>query len=136
MCSDSLVILIVNLLCILPRCLQDFVLVFEAFDGVRHACFDQNLCPSYRNRIIHFGNLYCDLKTFEIIPKIHILCDHVAEFCARKGRALGFFNEHASEYVHKDYREIWQHYKVLSEDHPQLNEQFLNSVLDLNQRHL
>ena len=45
------------------------------------------------NIIIHFGNLYCYLKTpdgklVNISTKIHVLLDHLAEFCETKGKWL------------------------------------------------
>ena len=125
----------------LPWCLRHYVLVFMAFDKVRISCFSEVLIPSYKNDIIHFGNLYCNLKTAEgnpvsMTPKIHILIDHVPEFCESKGRGLGFFNEQASESVHHDFELIWKNYKVLCETHPKFAEQFLRAVLEYNQRHL
>ena len=125
----------------LPECLHDFVLVFEAFDVVRHSCFSEELIPSYKTDISHFGDLYCNLKTFEdkaveIIPKIHILLDHVPDFCESNNCALAFFNEQASEHVHKDFLQIWKNYKILSEDHPKYDSQFLSAGLEYNQRHL
>ena len=75
----------------LPWCLRHYILVFMAFDKVRMSCFSEVLIPSYKNDIIHFGNLYCYLKTPEgklvnISTKIHVLLDHLAEFCERKGK--------------------------------------------------
>ena len=82
----------------LPFYLRDFVLVLDAFDRVRHSCFKEELLPSYKNEIKNFGQLYSALKTAEnkpvdIIPKIHILLDHVPVFCDHHGKGLGHFNE-------------------------------------------
>ena len=90
----------------IPESLHDFVIVFEAFDLVWPSCFCKELIPTSKTEIIHFGDLYCNLKTFEdkaveIIPKIYILLYHVPDFCESNNCALGFFNEHASEHVHK-----------------------------------
>ena len=62
----------------LPFYLRDFVLVFNAFDRVRHSCFKENLLGSFKNDIKNFERLYCALRTadnqrVEITPKIHIL---------------------------------------------------------------
>ena len=125
----------------LPRCLRHFVLVFRAFDQVRSSCFSEELIPSYKNDIINFGNLYCDLKTAEnkpvaIIPKIHILLDHVPEFCESRNRGLGFYNEQASEAVHHAFKEIWINYKINNEDHPKFQGNLLSATLEFNQRNM
>ena len=82
----------------LPWCPCNYVLVFTAFDKVRMSCFSEVLIPSYKNDIIHFGYLCCNLKTSEgksvhITPKNHVLIDHMPEFCERKGKGLGLYNE-------------------------------------------
>ena len=82
----------------LPFQLRDFVLVLDSFDRVRHACFGQKLLASYKNEILTFERLYCALRTAdnklaEIIPKMHILIDHVPTFCDFHGKGLGYFNE-------------------------------------------
>ena len=125
----------------LPWCLRHYILVFMAFDKVRMSCFSEVLIPSYKNDIIHFGNLYCNLKTPEgkfvdITPKIHVLLDHVPKFCERKGKGLGFYNEQASEAVHSDFLKIWNNYKVNDEDHPKYRESLNSAGLEYNQRHL
>ena len=90
---------------------------------------------------IAFGNAFLELKTYEgkaveFTPKIHILVDHVPEFCESRNKGLGFYNEQASEAVHHDFLEIWKNYKVNDEDHPKYRESFKSAGLEYNQRHM
>ena len=77
-----------------PDHLQIFVVALRAFDAVRKACFGQVLDPSYLMAIENFRIAYLALG-IKITPKVHIVLEHVGEFCERHGQGLGFFSEQA-----------------------------------------
>ena len=69
------------------------------------------MVSSYKNEIANFGKLYCALRTadnkpVEIIPKVHILLDHVPDFCEYHGKGLGYFNEQVLSLVTLNFEEI------------------------------
>ena len=77
-----------------PDHLQMFVVALRAFDAVRKACFGHNLDKDYLTHIKNFGDAYLALG-IEITPKVHIVLEHVGEFCGRHEQGLGFFSEQA-----------------------------------------
>ena len=77
-----------------PRRLKAFYEAFEAFNAVRKSCFGQILHASYKFDIEKFRKAYLKLN-IPITNKVHLLVDHVPEFCERKQMGLGFFSEQA-----------------------------------------
>ena len=77
-----------------PANLTVFVLALRAFDAVRKSCFGQELEESFLMDIENFRQAYLALG-INITPKVHILLDHVGDFCIRNQCGLGFFSEQA-----------------------------------------
>ena len=77
-----------------PADLNVFVLALRAFDAVRKSCFGQDLDESFLMDIENFRKAYLALG-IKITPKVHIVLEHVGEFCQRHGLGLGFFSEQA-----------------------------------------
>ena len=65
--------------------------VHSAFDQVRKACFGQKLSDTYEQDIEFFKEAWLKLD-HDMFLKLHILFDHVPEFCERYG-ALGYYSE-------------------------------------------
>ena len=77
-----------------PRRLWKFIFALEAFENVRNSCFGQVLLPCYKNDIKKFSEAYDKLQ----VPrtnKVHILIDHVPQFCDLTQRGLGYYSEQA-----------------------------------------
>ena len=75
----------------IPLELLPYVDALSAFDNVRKACFGQELLDSYEEDIIFFKEAWLKLD-IDMFLKVHILFDHVPEFCKRNG-ALGYYSE-------------------------------------------
>ena len=101
----------------LPRRLYGFLSALRALEEVRISCFGQDLLPNFRQNINHFKHCYSALG-ISVTTKAHILFSHVAEFCQKKEKGLGFFSEKASESVHSDFKKTWESFRVSSQ-HPQ-----------------
>ena len=93
-----------------PAHLKPFVLALRAFNAVRKSCFGQDLEESFLMDIEAFRQAYLALG-INITPKVHIVFDHVAEFCQRNGKGLGFFSEQARQ-VLSNY--MWLHHSVIT----------------------
>lgn len=76
-------------------CLK-FVKALDDFHLVVKSCFGQNLKPNFEKHIIDFKNSFLGLGV-SVRPKIHAVFYHVAEFCNRHEKALGFYSEQAME---------------------------------------
>ena len=79
-----------------PSDLKPYVLALRAFDAVRVSCFGQKLEESYQMDIENFKKIYMDLE-IGMIPKSHILFEHVVELCERTGVGLGYWSEQARQ---------------------------------------
>ena len=110
------------------------MLALEAFAKVKESCFGMELLPSFKSDIQEFKRCY-DLLGINVINKVHVLVDHVPEFCERKQKALGYFTEQASEAVHCDFKTTWKYYQV-SEENEKFPEKLLAAVLKYNAKHL
>ena len=66
----------------------------RAFNKVRKSCFGEDLETSYKDDINEFREEY--LKTgMSITTKIHIIFEHVEEFCTEHNKGLGHYSEQA-----------------------------------------
>ena len=77
-----------------PRRLWHFIGALQAFNKVRISCFGQILSPGYKRDIANFEKAYKKLN-ISVTNKVHILIDHVPQFCDRVQKGLGFFSEQA-----------------------------------------
>ena len=109
------------------RCLHSVVL----------SCFGMELKPEYEANIIQFKEVYFELG-ISITPKVHILIEHVAEFCSKHSRSLGWYSEQASESCHYDFlRNFWEKrgYKR-SIGHPNYAKNLLDAVIAYSSIHI
>ena len=74
-----------------PVELLPYVDALGAFDQVRKNCFGQELVDTYKQDIIFFKETWEKLD-IDMFLKMHILFDHIPEFCERYG-ALGPYSE-------------------------------------------
>ena len=66
----------------------------RAFNKVRKSCFGQELEESYVDDIAEFKEEYVKTK-MSITTKIHIIFEHVEDFCTEHGKGLGHYSEQA-----------------------------------------
>ena len=77
-----------------PRRLGKYVDALAQFNEVRKSCFGQELLPNYKLEIVKFKNAFEKLNV-PFTNKIHVLLEHVPQFCDKMGKGLGFFSEQA-----------------------------------------
>ena len=66
----------------------------RAFNKVRKSCFGEELEKSYVDDIAEFKEEYVKTK-MSITTKIHIIFEHVEDFCTEHGKGLGHYSEQA-----------------------------------------
>lgn len=118
------------------KCLEicSYVEVFRKLKSVVEACFSIKLDPKYKESIENFKKSYLALE-ISVTPKIHIIFEHVVEFCEYYGQGLGYFSEQAMEAVHCDFKATWNNYKI-SKDHEDYFTNLLRSTCVYNSLHL
>ena len=62
------------------------------------------------NWLKNAGILYKSDSTAQLfsVNKVHILIDHVPDFCEAKQKGLGYFSEQASEAVHCNFKNTFK----------------------------
>ena len=118
----------------LPSELKKYARALNAFNKVRVAAFGEHLGSSLEADVAQFRSCYMELL-IPITPKVHIIIDHLVDFCKRHGSALGPFSEQASESVHADFSQIWQHYRV-APNHDRFADKLLSAVVKYNSLHV
>ena len=74
--------------------LMIFVDALSKFNAVRKACLGEELLDSYVDDIEKFKAAYM-LLGINVTTKAHIIFEHVADYCAKRGRGLGPDSEQA-----------------------------------------
>ena len=77
-----------------PKRLWKYISALEAFEKVRISCFSQILHSNFKEDITKFAKAY-DKLDIPRTNKVHILIDHVPDFCEKHQRGLGYFSEQA-----------------------------------------
>ena len=112
-----------------------YIAAFRAFKRVKDACFGFDLIPGYKTAIQDFKSAYMKLG-IPVSLKVHIIFEHIIQFCDKYNKRLGWFSEHGLESSHYDYYPFWvKSYKV-SMNHPKYAEKKLQSVIMYNALHL
>lgn len=114
-------------------CLK-YVQCFQDFQRVVASCFSIDLDESFENQINKFRQSYQALN-ISITPKVHTVFFHVAHFCNKNNKGLGFFSEQAVESAHYDFNTTWHKYRVGNE-HPQYSSRLLKAVQEYNSCHI
>ena len=66
----------------------------RAFNKVRKSCFGEDLEKSFEDDIDEFKDAY--VKTgMSVTTKIHIIFEHVKDFCLEHNKGLGHYSEQA-----------------------------------------
>lgn len=111
-----------------------YVECFQNFHNVVQSCFTRVLKADYEVQINKFRESYMHLN-ISVTPKVHSIFFHVAHFCSKNQKGLGFFSEQATESAHHDFGETWKKYKV-SNEHPEYKNRLLKAVRDYNSHHM
>ena len=92
-----------------PLNIQKYVHILRCLYQVVESCFSSmSLDPEFESYIQKFKEVYMDLG-ISITPKVHILTEHVPDFCKRHNKSLGLYSEQALESSHYDFlRNCWE----------------------------
>ena len=112
-----------------------YVEAFRAFKCVKDSCFGIDISPRYKSAIKNFKYAYLKLG-IPVSVKVHIVFEHIIQFCEKYNKGLGLFAEQGLESSHYDYNPFWiKSYKVPL-NHPKYAEKKLQSVIMYNALHL
>lgn len=84
--------------------------LINSFSKVVETCFGTELKANAIEALSEFKRLFAIASEKYKIPvtsKIHIIINHVQNFCAAQNAGLGIFSEQASESVHADFKTFW-----------------------------
>ena len=91
-----------------PSHIQKYVHIHRCLYKIVNSCFGMELDPEYEKYIKDFKELYLTLR-ISVTPKVHILIEHVPDFCKKHVRSLGWYSEQALESCHHDFlRNCWE----------------------------
>ena len=74
-------------------------------------------------------------KTLKVNWKIHMLFNHVSEFCNFHKSGLGKFAEQTGESIHAQFKKTWERYKR-DPCHNEQGKYLKNSIINFNMRRL
>ena len=100
-----------------------FIKTFQLFKSVVNCCFGLTLYIACVQYIKDFKSSYLQLPV-SVTPKTNALFNHVPEFNALKGTALGIFSEQSTEALHSIFSAQWARYKS-NYDYPDYGGQLL-----------
>ena len=108
---------------------KEIIGVMEAFDLVVERCFGIHLNGDYEEAIRDFSVKYRALN-ISVIPKVHLVEDHVVQSIQMKhpDLGLGAYTEQSFESCHHDFKLEWERSKV-DIDHPDVGPVLLDTVV-------
>ena len=107
----------------------------RCFKQVVKSCYSTDLLPSFKEDIDKFRAAYMELE-IPITPKVHIIFDHVSQFCQEEGKGLGIFSEQASESIHADFSSYWSKYSVKEINNPFYLVALEKACISYNSKHV
>ena len=114
---------------IAPINILKYVLAFEAFSKLVHACFGLELRDNYEELIKIFTTAFMELG-ISVTLKVHVVMAHIGKFCDKFG-ALGWFSEQATESSHSDFKHnTWEKHKLQRQiGHHDYSENLLRAMI-------
>lgn len=112
-----------------------FLDAFRAFKKVVDGCFGKSLLSGWEQSIREFEDAYVSLG-ISITTKVHLVTDHVEDFCKDNGCGLSAFSEHAFESLHRDFLRHWERHKVKDTAHPDFGKRLKKTTCEYNAGHL
>ncbi len=118
----------------LPDHLKNFAVALNCLNAMQDACFGNDLKSDFKTKLQQFKDAYLDIG-ISVTPKVHILFQHVSEFCELKQSSLGKYFEQSTESLHHDFNQTWARYKM-SMQHDLYPEKLLKTVVNYNAFHV
>ena len=114
---------------------EAFLNCFQTFKIVVDKCFGKNLELGWVGALADFKSAYRALE-ISITTKVHLVFEHVEDFCKMNGCGLGAFSEHAFESVHRDFADHWTRHLVKDKKNPKFWENLIQTVCEYNAGHI
>ena len=92
-----------------------FVRVFKAMEGIKKACFCDDLDPEFESICDEFkASLIAldEMHSTSITTKYHMLCIHVKQYCQMTGKTLKLTSEQALESSHRVWTKVVERFWV------------------------
>ena len=100
----------------IPSELNEYLDLLVALKSVIESCFrTSGLLPDYKDCLVRFErNAYKCKDSFglSLVPKLHMIFDHVPYYCEKFGVSLGRYSEQELEASHSSFNKIWQNFKM------------------------
>ena len=117
--------------------LKPYAEVFSAFDSLVDACFHSSELTVPLDTIQELLDVVieknCATK-LSIIPKMHILFNHLMPILERSGVGLGLYSAQSGESCHREFlNNFWCKYKIKDTAHPNYANQLFKVWICLNQ---
>lgn len=113
-----------------------FVRVFRSFYKVNHIFSSSSVDVNALERQVKDFRQAWKESGMNLIPKVHIVFDHIVEFVKlRDAKNLYTVSEQSHESLHAEYAKTWKKYCVKETSNPNYKTNFLRSVLDFNGSH-
>ena len=114
---------------------QAFLACFRSFKNVVDKCFGKYLEVGWVDALADFKSDYMTLG-ISITTKVHLVFEHVEDFCKMHACGLGAFSEHAFESVHRDFADHWARHLVKDKNNPKYWENLIQTVCEYNAGHI
>lgn len=114
---------------------QAFLTCFQTFKTVVDKCFGKDLEPGW---VIALEDFKCAYRALEIsiTTKVHLVFEHVEDFCKMNRCGLGAFSEHAFESVHRDFADHWARHLVKDKSNPRYWNKLMQTICEYNAGHI
>ena len=112
-----------------------YVEAFRKFKIVKDMCFGYHLYEGYDTAVKNFKTAYLNLD-IPVSLKVHIVFDHIVQFCEKYSTGLGLFSEHALESSHYNFKPFWEKSYKVAMNHPIYGQKILDSVHMYNALHV
>lgn len=112
-----------------------FVKALRQFNEVCIACFGNELHPDFEAKLLRFKEIYLQLDV-SVSTSVHVVINHVYQFCKFRKASLGKYSEQASEAVHSDFDDMWVHSGKTSMNNINYSKNLLSTTIRYNSRHI
>lgn len=120
-----------------PLRLVPFISAFKAMNAVVESCFGATKNTQDMDKLIRNLKRQVTSTGISITLKIHIAMEHIQE-CLQilPGTGLGLWSEQAGESIHREFKQLWEKYKINTLEDPMYIIMFKKAVVEFSSRHI
>lgn len=108
---------------------------FQAMGHMVQSCFGRDLKEGWQGRVTDFCDAYQQLG-ISITTKVHIVKDHLLNFCEKNGCGLARYSEQSFEAVHADFAKYWERHQIKDKSSDRYGERLRQTVKEYNSAHI